>query len=173
MIVSDCMWKAFWWVEFIRLEIMEWRDNALPYASLVILSFAPTRHRSTKRPILELICGDSRTDLLKSHRKQVPTSAAIIRSSLDNSASGQIIHVGSNQLRHLGVRHPLGPRFPNRGLDLKEGCGSKILGSHIRVGGRWGRAATRRVANAQKWNWRTSVGLCEWWLNESRNLTSI
>ena len=71
---------------------MAHRDSALPWVLLVILS-APTRHGLTRRAMSELICDDSRTDMLMSHLCVVLTSAAVVKSSSGNGASGQTIHV--------------------------------------------------------------------------------
>ena len=53
------------------------KEIAVPWVSLVILSFAITRHRLIRRTMPELIRGDSRTDMLISHRV-VLTSTAIM-----------------------------------------------------------------------------------------------
>ena len=85
---------------------MRWlaqEDCARLQLSLVILSFAPTRHRLTSRAIPELICRHPRTDNLISHRWVKPTSVAVMRSLSGDGASGQTIHDASNPWGTSGV----------------------------------------------------------------------
>ena len=67
-------------------------DCALTNVSLV-LSFAPARHRLTRRVIPELICGDLPTDMLISHGWVVLISAAVMKSWSGGGASGHTVHV--------------------------------------------------------------------------------
>ena len=83
-----------------------WADT-FPFMSLVVLSFAPTRHWRTKRTMPELICDYSQTDMLNNIRWLSLTFAVLIEFLLGVGANGQIIW--PNIWKNSGELNPFQP----------------------------------------------------------------